>query len=149
MNNWSKGQARGWKCVLSICRFWRRTFGEIVGQQDEVAFPFPQGGDVQGKNVEPVVQVFPEASGFYFGFKVAVGGGDEAHVYFYDAGSPYPLKLPLLLYPQQFYLYLCGKFAYFIQKQGPASGHFKASFALAVRSGKGAFFVAEQFAFDN
>ena len=37
-------------------------FGKVIRQQDDVAFPFPQGGDVDGEHVEPVVEIVPETA---------------------------------------------------------------------------------------
>ena len=62
----------------------------------------------------------------------------------YLLSSAHPLQALFLKKPEKLHLNGAWKLANFIQKEGAATGCFQQPFALNVRTGKGAFFVAEQ-----
>jgi hypothetical protein len=66
------------------------------------------------------------------------------------AGSPDPEEFSLFEKSQQLGLGIRAEVTDFIQKQGPAAGRFqKAALAGGAGTAEGAFFVTEQFAFDQ
>jgi hypothetical protein len=52
-----------------------------VGQVGHVLDTLGQGGDEDRHGVKAVVKVLAELAGFDLGLQVAVGGGNDAHVY--------------------------------------------------------------------
>ena len=82
-------------------------------------------------------------------FEIGVGGGDDAGINGDGLASADPLDALLLEEAEKFDLQREGNFADFIQEKRAADGGFKASFALGVGAGEGAFFVPEQFAFQK
>ena len=113
------------------------------------AAAFAQGRGTERDDVEAVEQVFAEivlADGFD---DVAVGGGDEADVHLKflvaaDAGEGAVFEEA-----EEFGLEGAAHVADFIQEDGAAVGFLDAAEFLADGAGEGAFFVAEEFAFQE
>src|SRR6266700_2467674 len=78
-----------------------------------------------------------------------IRGGDKARVDLNFLPAAHPLKTLFLKKPKKLHLNGWRKFANLIQKQSAATGCFHHPFALNVSTGKGAFFVAEQLAFQK
>ncbi|MNT18666.1 hypothetical protein D3C72_1538810 [compost metagenome] len=79
--------------------------------------------------------------------QAAVGCRDDAHVHGAGAVVAQPLDLAVLQGTQQLGLHQQRQFADFIQEQRAAVGGFEPAGAVGDGAGKGAFGVAEQFAF--
>ena len=62
------GEAQGALCVGE----------EVLCEARDVGNPFFQGGKIDFKHSQAVVEVLAETSVFYFLAKVSVGGGDQA-----------------------------------------------------------------------
>ena len=91
----------------------------------------------------------PEFSLCYRLREVPVGRGDETDVDPDGFVATDPLKLLLLQNPQELDLHLGRHFANLIEKQGTAVGKFEATKTFLGRAGECAFFMAEEFAFDQ
>ena len=119
----------------------------MPGQKGDVFAAFAEGGDLDGEDVQAVVEVFAEAAGGDFFFEVAVGGADDADVGAAGAVFADAFIEPFLEDAEQFALEGQGDFADFIEEEGAAFGGFEAADAVADGAGEGAFGVAEEFAF--
>jgi len=125
-------------------------FHEMGDEGGNIFLALAQRRNLQGKNVEAEKQIPPEGAFLRHGVKVAVGGGDDAHV---DVDDPVPADAENFLFLQGAQqAHLCGKahFADLVQKQRAPVGQFKhAGLAALARPGKGPFFVAEELAFEQ
>ena len=127
-----------------------RQFGEQVGGEDgDVAVAFAQGRHGEADDVQAVVEVFAE---FVFGDaagEVVVGGGDDAHVHRFFAVAADGAHGALLDGAQQFDLHGQRQVGDFVKEQGAAVRGDKEAVLVLVGAGERAFFVAEEFAFDE
>ena len=82
-------------------------------------------------------------------FEAAVGGGENADIDFDGAVAADAFEFAFLEEAEQLGLDLRGNLADFVEEDGAAVGQFETAFALVERAGEGAFFVAEEFAFDE
>ena len=87
----------------------------------------PQGGDLDGKNVQPVVEVLAKASGLHFFPQLTISSGDDAHIGAARAVFAHAFVTFFLQGAQQFALQVQRHFADFIQKQGAALGHLEST----------------------
>ena len=53
---------------------------EIFSQHGNVFRPLPEGGQLNGNDVQPIVQILAKLVFFHQGFRIAVGGGDDPHI---------------------------------------------------------------------
>jgi len=81
--------------------------------------------------------------------EIAVGGADDADIDFSRLVAADAFKLAFLQHAQQFGLQGQGQFADLVQKDGTEMRVFKTSGFGAVGPGKGSFFVAEEFGFEQ
>ena len=86
---------------------------------------------------------------FVGGFEIAVGGGDDAHVHFDSLVAAHRTHFFFLQHAQQLGLHFQRQFADFVQENRTGIGRLKKSLLRFQRSGEGAFFVAEEFAFNQ
>ena len=114
-------------------------------QERDVFLALAERHDLDGKNIQAVIKVFPEAAGGDFLFQIAIGGGDDAHIGKARAVFPDAFVAFFLQGPEQLALQIEGDFTDFIQKQGSALGGFKAAGAILDCAGESAFGVAEKF----
>jgi hypothetical protein len=78
----------------------------MIGKEHYVAFPVAQGGNMKGKDVKAVVQVFPEPAQPDFFFQIAVCCRDKPDINLDNLISANPLNFPFLENAEDFYLYL-------------------------------------------
>ena len=107
---------------------------KMQGEGQDVFFPLPQGRQVNGRNLQPVKQVFPEKTSPGALFKISVRGGDHPHIQPHGPVAPQPFDLPFLEHPQGSALNRPGHISDFIQENGPAVGVLE----LADPQGRGA-----------
>ncbi len=121
--------------------------GEKVERQGlDVLAPLPQGGEGDGDDVEPVVEVFPEAPGLDLLGKILVGCGHEADVDAFRGGGPHGDELSLLDDPQELCLDRGGDVADLVQEQGAAVGLLQEPLLGGDGAGEGTAHVAEELA---
>ena len=104
---------------------------------------------VQGHHVEAEVKVFAERSVLVSRFKIAVGGGDHAHVDLNPLVAAHRTHFFFLQYAQQFGLQFQRQFADFVEKDRAAIGGLEQSLLRFQGSGECSLFIAEEFAFDQ
>ncbi len=86
---------------LGFCPFPDNIFRENGGPGGGCLPAVPERGKVDGDDVEPVKEVFPESPFLDFFPKVLVGGRNQSDVHFFQFGSAHGGKFPLLDDPQQ------------------------------------------------
>ena len=110
---------------------------------------FPQRRQAELHDVQPVKQIFAElVRGDGLG-DVAVGRGDETHVDAQFLRAADAREGAVLQKPQQLGLKRLAHVGDFVEKNRAAVGLLHASGFLFQRAGERAFFVAEQFAFEQ
>ena len=95
---------------------------EVVREDHHVPATQAQGRHLDVHDVQPVVQVLPEASGLDVGGEVAVGRRDDADVHtFTAAAAADTLERPLLQHLKQLHLGQDGILADLVEEQRPPS----------------------------
>src|SRR5580658_1251894 len=106
--------------------FPRIAIQEIRHQQGDIFFSLPQSGHLDGKDVEPIIQVAPEGAGSDGSLQVAIGGGNNPHIGLRGAGSSDALKFAFLKNPQKRDLGFRRELANFVEEDGAFLSQFKA-----------------------
>ncbi len=119
-------------------------FQKKIGQQDHIGFSHAQARHVNGKNIEPKIEILPEFFLFQHLLKVAVGGGNNSDIHLYCLVPSHPFKLFLLKYSEKFNLGTNIHGTDLIKENGAGMGKLKFTFLLMKRTGKCPFFMAEQ-----
>ena len=119
------------------------------GQRRHVVETLAQRRQVDGEDVQPIVQVLAELALGGHGLQVLIGGGDQPDVHLGFTGGAQPPDLAILQHAQQLGLERERHVADFVQQQRAAVGQFETSLAGHQRAGKRALFVAEQLAFNQ
>ena len=138
------GAGQSW---LGTTQFFHGQFHEMAGQQRDVIQPFLQWQDLNGKDIEPVVEVFTEPAGRDVFFQVAIGRGNDPHIRAARAVLADAFVTFLLQDAEQFALQVQGDFADFIEEQGAARSRLETTGAVIDGTGKGTARVAEKLAF--
>lgn len=120
--------------------------GEVIGQQEYIAAPLSQGGQLNGKDVDAVVEMLPELAGLDGFLQIAIRGRDDPHVNGSRCVAADALEFALLQDAEQFHLQGRRELADFVPEQGSALRRFQPSDAFAGRPRKRAPFVPEQLA---
>ncbi len=81
--------------------------------------------------------------------KIPVGCGDDADIHLERLTASHPFELSLLQHPQKLDLGVERQLGHFVQEQRSSVSQFESAHPSLGRSGKGAFFVAEQLAFNE
>ena len=122
----------------------------MLCQGADVLRPLPQGRHVHHQHVEPVIEVRPEGFLPHHLRKVAVGGGDDAHIAFDDLVAAQTLDLTVFNDPQQLCLQLQRHLADLVEKHGALVRKLeKADFAVLHAAGERAFLIAEHLRFQQ
>ena len=100
---------------------------EVVRQVGNVFFVITQRRDVNGNNIEPIIQILPEGPLLKSSTQVFVGCSNQADIYFKGFRSPQALKFTLLEHAQQLDLRGSGNVADFVEKYSSFIGQFKFS----------------------
>src|SRR5208282_4650679 len=100
-----------------------------------------------GEDVQSIEQVFAKMSVADGLGKIAISGGDDAHVDRDRLRAAHSLELTFLKHTQELYLHFHRNFADFVKEDGTALSQLKSADATVDRPGEGAFFVAEKFRF--
>ena len=97
----------------------------MIDEERDVLSPRAQGGDHDGKHIEPVEKVFAKAPRFYLRREIAVRGGDDAHVDFEIPRITYAPDHLVLQDAQQLHLQRGGKLTDLIEKERSPSASSK------------------------
>ena len=122
---------------------------QMLDQYRQIIEPLAQRRHLQREYVQPVVQILAEAARDNGRIQVAMGRGDDAHVAADGFIAADPLEAALLQHAQQFHLHLQRHVADLVQEQRAALGKLEAAEPRRQGAGEGAFFVAEQLAFQE
>src|SRR6202795_1439835 len=125
------------------------TFKEERRQNGNVGTALAQRRQRNGDDVEAEIEILAEGSFLVFGIEIAVGGGHDTHVHFDLLITAYRADFFLLEKAQELGLHLEWKFADFVEKNCSGVGRLQQSLLGTKCAREGAFFVAEQFAFDE
>ena len=118
----------------------------VLHQQRQVVAPLAQGGQVDGEDAQPVIQVRPELPLGRPCLQVAVGGRDQPHVGPDRLVAADALERLLLQQPQDLGLQGQRHVADLVEEQRAAVALLELADAAAVGAGEGALLVAEQLA---
>ena len=121
----------------------------MIYQQWDVFRTFPQGWNVNRKNIQPVKQVFAKFLLLNHLSEVAIGGCDQACIGSQRARASQPFELPFLEHAQQLGLKLDGISPISSRNIVPRFGQLKAADALCDGACKSAFLMSEQLAFQQ
>ncbi len=124
--------------------FGRVLLEEVIGKEEDVGLPLPQGWQIDGIDIESIEQVFPKAAPLNFCCKIFIGCYDEANIDLYALHSPQSFQLPLLKDSQQLSLTFKFKRPDFVQKYSPGIREFELTGLFPICSCEGPFFVAEK-----
>ena len=122
---------------------------ETGGEREDVLGAFAQCGQVDLEDGEAVEEVFAEAAGFDLVVEVAVGGGEEARGGVVFAIRADALEAAVLRDAEELGLELRGHLGDLVEKEGAGAGFLEAADALVDGTGEGAFFVTEEFGFEQ
>src|SRR5437870_4277509 len=121
----------------------------MIYQQWDIFRAFPQGWNVNRKNIQAVKQIFAKFLLLNHLSEVAIGGCDQVGIGVNSPCASQPLEFSLLEHAQQLGLKLQRNVADLIQKYRSAIGQLKAADALRDSAGKSAFLVPEELAFEQ
>src|SRR6266853_2772845 len=124
-------------------------FKEERRQDGDVGSALTQRRQRNGDDVEAEIEILAEGSFLVFGIEIAVGGRHNAHVHFDLLITAYGADFFLLEKAQEFGLHLERKLADLVEKNGSGVGRLQQALLGTKSTGESAFFVAEQFAFDE
>jgi hypothetical protein len=102
--------------------FSRLSFRKMLNQYGNILLPLPQGRNVNGIHIEPVIQVFPESSVVHHLCQIPVGRTDDANVHLNGLTAPDSIEFLGLEHPQQPDLSCQGQVADFVEKDGAPVG---------------------------
>ena len=122
---------------------------EGLHEQGEVLHALAQGRHADGEDVEPVVEVLPEAAGIHHVPQAAVGGRNDAGVEVAGALLADAAVLALLQGPQKLALLGDHDFADLVQEEGAPFGGLEEADVVGVGAGEGALDVAEELALEE
>ena len=122
---------------------------EVFEEHGEVFAALAQRGKVDGEDAEAVVEVGAERFLVGHGFEVAMSGGDEADVGADGLVSTDAFEGLFLEESEDFGLEGEGHVADFVEEDGAAIALLEFADAAAVGTGEGAFFVTEEFGFQE
>jgi hypothetical protein len=120
-----------------------------IGEAEHIIAALAQRGQPQGDDVEAEEQILAELAFPHPVFKVAVGGGEHAHIHFHGFRAAHAVYFPFLQHSEQLGLQAELHFGNFVQQQGAASGKLEFAEFAGNGPGKGPFFVPEEFAFQK
>ncbi len=91
-------------------------FGEVRDERRNVFGAFAQCWNVNGENVEAIVEIAAEAAGADFFGEIAIGGGDETNVNLDRVSAAEALEFALLQNAQQQNLHFLRQFTDFVEE---------------------------------
>jgi len=109
---------------------------EVPREKRNVPVAFPQGRNVDRKDIQTKEEIGSELLLAYHRFQIAVRRGNQTRIGPKRARASQPLELPLLQHAEQFGLQFQGNFSYLVQENRAAVSDFEAPHALRDRSCK-------------
>ena len=122
---------------------------KIPCQERNVSRTFPQGRDLDGKNIQAIVEIAAKLLVQNHSFQVAMSRGHDAYVDSLRPRASQALKFPLLQDTEKLWLQLERDIADFIQEQLALMCYLKSAELLCDRTGERSSFMAKQFTFEQ
>src|SRR4051812_33254990 len=120
---------------------------EVVGKPRDLVLTLAQRRNLDGHDVQPVIQVFPEVAFSNCLSKIAVSGRHDPDIHFHGLSASEPLKLAVLEHLKKLGLEAYVHVSDFVQQKRASLGLFKFSRGIAKSTRKGAALVSEQLTF--
>ena len=114
---------------------------ERLCENRDILVPLPQGWDVNRKNAQAVIEIFPETARLNLRLQIPVCGCDDAHIHLSCLRGADRFKLTLLKHSQQFGLQFQRKLADFIKKYCSVVSQSETPDAPLSGARKGSFFM--------
>src|SRR5262249_18043182 len=121
-----------------------KTVDEIPRESGNVFSPHTQWGNVDWKDVEPIVQVLAELAAAHKLRQIAIGGRDDAYVHLYGPLRTHGIDFAFLQRAQELDLNVEAQLADLVQKQRTAIGFLKFAGVSVCRACERAFLVSKQ-----
>ena len=121
----------------------------MLHQQRNIVNAFPQGRQDNGNDIQTVIQIITESAVLDHILQMTVGSSDNSHIHMDRFLAAYAVKFLLLQYPQKFDLHFLVHFANFIEEYRAVVSQFKLAQLALYRTREGAFFMTEQFRFQQ
>ena len=121
----------------------------MLNEERHVLHPLAERGQHDRDDVQPVVEILPEAAALHLALEVLVGRGDDADVHPDGAVAADALELALLQHAQDLGLRLEAHVADLVEQEGSAVGDLELAFARRRRAGEGPLLVAEELGFEE
>src|SRR5215813_4308599 len=119
--------------------------GEVRGQQRNIFDAFPQRRQMDGEDIQPVVEIAAESARPHVIGQIPIGRRHDPHVYAHGLAAAQPFELALLQDAQQHYLHLGRQLSDLVQKERAAVSLLEPPFATRHGAGESAALVTEQF----
>ena len=129
--------------------FLGKTLEKMIGEDFDIPRALAERGDLDGENIEAVVEILAKFAFLNRFEQVAVRGGKDADIDFDGFISPDAFEFPLLEDAEELGLEGEGDLTDLVEQNRAAIRQLEAAIPLVGRAGEGAFFVAEEFAFDE
>src|SRR6266446_3490108 len=125
------------------------TLEKMIEEQRQVRHAFAQRWNIDGDNVQAIVQILSELSFLHLLLQFLVGGGNDSNIDGNALHAPDPLNLSLFQNAQQAGLHIGTGFADLVEKNGSAVCGLKEALLHVCRTRECALDVAEQFGFEK
>src|SRR5208282_302912 len=122
---------------------------KMLHQEGDILRPVTQRRNMDGKHIQPIVEVAAKLLLQNHSFQVAMSRGHNANVDFLRPRASQALKFPFLQDTKELWLQLERDIADFIQEQRALMRHLKAADLLCDRAGERSSFMAEEFTFEQ
>ena len=114
-----------------------------ASKRNDVAWTLAQRLQLQGENIEAVVEIFAEATGRHIALQIAIGRSEETELRLLRLGRAERRELALLQHAQQFRLYVRRQLTDFIEEQSAAIGLLKITMEALHGTSESALLVTE------
>lgn len=122
---------------------------EVLGEERDVAVALTEWWELDGDDVDAVVEVFAEAAGACHFFEVFVGGADEAEVDFAEGAAAETLHHVVFEDAEEFGLKGEGEGGDLVEEEGAGVGELDLARASFGGAGEGPALAAEEFGLDE
>jgi len=122
---------------------------EVADEERDVLGALAERRDLNGEDVQAVIEVAAEGALGDALRKIHVGGGDDSDVHALRAIAAEPFEFLLLKHAKKFRLKFEGKVADFVEEERAAIGEFEAADFLTDGAGERAALVAEELGFEK
>ena len=117
----------------------RISLDQILDEQRDVVGAFAERRDVDGEDVQSIVEVTPKLSGEERSLELAVRRGEHAHVDRNRLGAPDALELSFLQDPEESDLGLCRQLAHLVEEERSTIGQLETAKPSLDRAGERPF----------